>query len=171
MIVDFFKSDYFGEFSIYVTIDGMGILNKEKQTVIYPFFDKIIRPPMSTEITFYLGNEKYYCPVDYIKNNERFDTLHFFKKTASCENCKGYGLLYEEVEVYGTGVVTTTRTEQKEYTGNLVVTKVTLTEKKRKARDGYQWQQRKCRYCDGIGKINAAAILILDQGLKTYREL
>lgn len=150
---------------------GLGLLDKDRNEVLLPCFKTITYRPADGEIDLPLHHQVYSLFLLQAKAAGARDTIRVSVKDTKCAACKGQKYMLEEVAVWGTELRSTEY--RKDITANSDGSRtiqISITEKRKAARDGYQWQERKCRACKGSGLGQQQTSLVKDPANHTYRE-
>jgi hypothetical protein len=171
MICDSIKDRYWGNWYITKSPGGVGLLDRDRNEVLLPCFKTVIYREEEGELELQLRQSRYTLFLLQIHPTGRRDSIRVSTRTEICPVCKGHKYMMEEVEVWGTELRSTEyRKEVMTRNERYNTIQVRITEKRKPARDGFQWQERKCKACQGSGRGILQKILVKDWSNHTYQE-
>jgi len=171
LISDSIKDRYWGNWYITTGPDGLGLLDKDRKEVLLPCFKTITYRADDGELDLELRKTRYTLFLLQAPPAGRRDSIRVSTREEICPACKGRKYMMEEVAVWGTELRSTEYRQEVTASNERYKTiQVSITEKRKPARDGYQWQERKCKACQGSGRGLLQKILIKDRSDLTYRE-
>ena len=171
LIKDSISDRFWGNWYISQGPYGLGLLDKDHKEILLPCFKTISYRPLDGEIDLPLRHTVYSFFLLQAKPGGPCDSIRVTTKDTKCPACNGRKYMLEEVAVWGTELRST------EYRKDITINsdrsntiQISITEKKKPARDGYQWQERKCKACLGSGFAIQQKLLIKDTVHHSYRE-
>ncbi len=171
MISDSIKDRFWGIWYITTGPDGLGLLDKDRKDVLLPCFKTVIYRAEDGELDLLLRESRYTFFLLQVPPAGRRDSIRVSTSTEICPVCKGHKYMMEEVAVWGTELRSTEYRKDVTASNERYKTiQVSITEKRKPARDGYQWQERKCKACQGSGRGIQQKILIKNRSGQTYQE-
>jgi hypothetical protein len=172
MISDSIRDPFWGNWYISTGPTGLGLLDKDRKNVLNPCFKSLIYRAADGELDLLLPESRYTLFLLEIPPAGQRDSIRVSVKNEKCPACNGHKYRMEEVLVQGTELRSTEY--RKEITASnerYKTIQVSITEKRRPARDGYLWQERKCNSCQGSGLRIQKTILARDLLNDCYREI
>jgi hypothetical protein len=171
-INDSISDPFWGHWYITTGPSGLGLLDKDRKNVLNPCFKSLTYRAADGELELLLPESRYTLFLLEVPPAGRRDSIRVSTKTEKCPACNGHKYRMEEVLVQGTELRSTEyRKEVTAINDRYKTIQVSRTEKRRPARDGYQWQERKCNTCQGSGLRIKKIILVRDLHNDCYQEI
>lgn len=172
LISDSIKDLFWGYWYITTGPAGLGVLDKDRKNVLNPCFKSLTYRAADGELGLQLPQSSYTLFLLEVPPEGRRDSIRVSTKTGKCPACNGYKYRMEEVFVQGTELRSTEYRKKITASNERYKTiQVSITEKRKPARDGYQWQERKCNTCQGNGLRMQKITLVRDLINNCYREI